>query len=183
VLDFAGNVETHGPITNVREPKKAGEKPGEAPMKVCPECQELVAISARSCPACGHEFPPPEEKVWKLSNADIMRDETPVKTMAVTSWKFSPHTSYTSGKDMIRITYYGALSDKPIHEYMAIFHEGYAGEKAARTLASICNNAGIERDSEDWRGWCDYATENGTPPTSIDYTVDGKFAKVTKRIW
>lgn len=183
VLDFAGNVETHGPITNVREPKKAGEKPGEAPMKVCPECQELVAISARSCPACGYAFPPPEEKVWKLSDADIMRDEPSGKTMDVTSWKFSPHTSSTSGKDMIKITYYGALSDKPIHEYMAIFHEGYAGEKAARTLTSICNNAGIERDSEDWRAWCDYATTNGTPPASIAYTIDGKFAKVTKRIW
>jgi DNA repair protein RadD len=183
VLDFAGNVETHGPITNVREPKKAGEKPGEAPMKVCPECQELVAISARSCPACGCAFPPPEEKVWKLSDADIMRDETTGKTMDVTSWKFSPHTSYTSGKDMIKITYYGALSDKPIHEYMAIFHEGYAGEKALRTLTAICNSAGIDRDSEDWRGWCDYATVKGTPPSSIAYTLDGKFAKVTKRIW
>lgn len=182
VLDFAGNVETHGPITNVREPAKKSESPGEAPVKVCPECQELVAIAVRLCPTCGYEFPPPAAKVYALSNADIMRDE-PDKSMAVTSWQFRPHTSYSSGKDMIRITYYGDLSDKPIHEYLTVFHEGYAGEKAARTLAKICQSAGIDANSDDWKAWCDYATTHGAPPSSIDYTMDGKYSRITRRNW
>jgi DNA repair protein RadD len=182
VLDFAANVETHGPITNVREPAKKGDAPGEAPVKVCPECQELVAIAVRLCPTCGYEFPPPAAKTYAMSNADIMRDE-PDKSMAVTSWQMRPHTSYSSGKDMIRITYYGALSDKPIHEYLTVFHEGYAGEKAARTLAKICQSAGIDANSDDWRGWCDYASIKGKPPSSIDYTIDGKFARITRRNW
>ena len=182
VLDFAANVETHGPITNVRGPAKKGEKEGEAPVKVCPECQELVAIAVRICPTCGYEFPPPAAMVYKLSDADIMRDE-PDKSMAVTSWQFRPHTSASSGKDMIRITYYGALSDKPIHEYLTVFHDGYAGEKAARTLAKICQSAGIDTNSDDWRAWCDYATTHGTPPSSIGYTIDGKFSRITGRNW
>ena len=59
VLDFAGNVKRHGPIDAVKpEPARAGE--GEAPLKLCPACNEEVALNAQRCPNCGHIFPPPE---------------------------------------------------------------------------------------------------------------------------
>ena len=72
VLDFAGVVETHGPITAVQPPNKAGKGDGEAPVKVCDECGELVHPTTRVCPACGHEFPPPAIKKMTLRNDDIM---------------------------------------------------------------------------------------------------------------
>lgn len=52
VLDFAGVVSTHGPITAVQPPKRtgSGEKEGEAPVKVCENCDELVHLSAKVCP-------------------------------------------------------------------------------------------------------------------------------------
>ena len=181
VLDFAGLVEEHGPITNIREPKKKGTG-GEPPMKVCPECQEIIHISVMTCPSCGHMFPPPDRDHHTLHDDDIMKGPDP-KKMEVTSWKVAPHTSFSSGKDMIRITYYGALSDPPIHEYLTIFHEGYAGEKAARSLSKICQNAGIDMESDDWRAWCDYATAQGKPPGSVSYLKDGKFFRVTGRSW
>ena len=40
VLDFAGCVAAHGPVTAVVPPKKAGEKGGTAPVKACEECGE-----------------------------------------------------------------------------------------------------------------------------------------------
>jgi DNA repair protein RadD len=72
VLDFAGVVEAHGPITNVQPPKKGGDGNGEAPVKVCDNCQELVHISASFCPACGAMFPEPVKKALVLHHDDIM---------------------------------------------------------------------------------------------------------------
>jgi hypothetical protein len=71
VLDFAGVVATHGPITAVQPPKKAGDGNGEAPVKVCDNCGELCAISVANCPACGHAFPEPERKKLELRDDDI----------------------------------------------------------------------------------------------------------------
>jgi DNA repair protein RadD len=185
VADFAQNINKHGPITNVRDPdrKPKGEEKGEPPVKVCPECQEHVAIAAKRCPACGFEFPEAITIIKQPSKLDIMWGNDDPLHIEVTSWKFSPHTSFSSGKDMIRITYYGALSDPPINEYLSVFHEGWAGEKAVKNLASICARAGIEAQSDDWRAWCDYATTHGKPPIAVEYTKDGKYFKVTRRVW
>lgn len=56
VLDYARVVATHGPVDQVK-PRQPGE--GTAPVKECPECEERVFASARICPCCGFEFPPP----------------------------------------------------------------------------------------------------------------------------
>ena len=183
VADFAQNIEKHGPITAVKEPtKKVGEGDGEPPLKICPECEEHVAIAAKTCHACGYEFPPPPTIVKAPSKLDIMWGNDDSR-MRITSWQFRPHVSRTSGKDMIRVTYCGLLSDKPIHEYYAVFNEGVGGEVAAKKLASLCRKAGIDMDAEDWRAWCDYATKHSRPPDAIEYHIDGDFAKITKRIW
>ena len=58
VLDFAGNVRRHGPVDSV-DPKSKSGVPGEAPVKACPECDELVAINTYECPACGYQWPRP----------------------------------------------------------------------------------------------------------------------------
>src|SRR5262249_46671965 len=56
VLDFAGNVRRFGPVDNVRIKQRFG-RDGEAPTKTCPECNEIVLLSATECPACGFAFP------------------------------------------------------------------------------------------------------------------------------
>ena len=55
VLDFAGLVRKHGPVDMV-QPRRPGKGDGEAPVKLCPNCEELVHASARVCQCCGHEF-------------------------------------------------------------------------------------------------------------------------------
>jgi DNA repair protein RadD len=72
VLDFAGVVASHGPITNVQISKKSGTGNGEMPVKVCDKCGELVHISIMICPACLHPFPDPEHKKLELHHDDIM---------------------------------------------------------------------------------------------------------------
>jgi DNA repair protein RadD len=187
VLDFAGVVETHGPITNVQPPKKGGDGNGEAPVKVCDNCGELVHISAAICPACGHAFPEPEKKKLALRDVDIMGLDG--KDLEVSSWNWRIHTSRASGKMMLACTYYGSLSDKPITEYLPVLHDGYAGQKAMQQLFTMANSCGANlaeaANMEGERG-LDYLSvqmSNSKPPKSIEYRLDGKFHRVIKRSW
>jgi DNA repair protein RadD len=183
VLDFAGVVATHGPITNVQPPKKGGDGNGEAPLKVCENCDELVHISVMVCPACDHPFPPREPKKLQLHDDDIMGLEG--QELEVTSWTWRWHTSKASGKQMLAVTYYGSLSDGPITEYLPILHDGYAGQMALQKLIGIARSANCVNAVLYSKGH-DIAIEinkQSTPPSMIEYRKDGKFFKVTRRKW
>lgn len=183
VLDFAGVVETHGPITAVRPPKRKGDGTGEAPVKVCEACGELCHPTVKECPSCGNPFPLPEPKQWKLADIDIMGIEG--SDMAVTAWRWRKHTSRTSGKDMLAVTYYGALSDPSVTEYLTVGYDGYAGQKAARQLYAMAESAGI-RDGGLATDSLDEIAENmneANPPSLIEYRRDGKFFRVIRRKW
>jgi len=182
VLDFAGVVEQHGPITAVRPPPKKGDKVGEAPVKVCDQCQEICALSVRVCPACGADFPEPVRPALKLHNLDIMGNEG--VDMEVTSWTWRKHISRASGKEMITCTMYGGLSDAPVTSYYAITHDGWAGEKARKNLAEIAHKSGVSLDYSlgDLHDIAKQMTE-GTPPKSIEYKKDGKFYTVLSHKW
>jgi len=58
VLDFAGNVERHGPIDQIKVKRKGGkgDSVSVAPVKECPSCHELLHTSIMVCPGCGHEW-------------------------------------------------------------------------------------------------------------------------------
>jgi DNA repair protein RadD len=181
VLDFAGVVATHGPITAVQPPTKAGKGDGEAPVKVCEFCDELCHPSVKICPACGSEFPAPEPKTYRLHNDDIMGFAP--SEMPVTSWRWRKHTSKTSGKDMLEVTYYGALSDPGVKEYLTVTHEGYAGEKAVATLGIIASNARVALKPSMTLDGVAAILSGGKPPTGITYKRDGKYYRIIGRIW
>ena len=182
VLDFAGVVEQHGPITAVKPPPKKGDKVGEAPVKVCDYCQEICALSVRECPACGEAFPEPERPALRLHNHDIMGVEG--VDMQLSSWTWRKHISRASGKEMLSCTYYGGLSDPPVTEYLAVTHEGYAGEKSRRLLAGMAYQASVDFDyeSNDLHRIAQKMTE-GVPPIQIEFKKEGKFFTVLKRTW
>jgi DNA repair protein RadD len=182
VLDFAGVVEQHGPITAVRPPPKKGDKVGEAPVKVCDSCQEICHLSVKVCPSCGTPFPEPEKPALKLSNLDIMGIEG--TDLDVTSWHWRKHISRASGKEMLSCTMYGGLSDMPVTEYLAITHDGYAGEKSRRLLSDIAYKAGVALDyrATDLHDMAQQLTD-GEPPAHIEFKREGKFFTVLKRTW
>jgi DNA repair protein RadD len=181
VLDFAGVVQTHGPITAVEPPKRKGEGNGEAPVKVCEACNELVYISAKECPTCGELFPEPAPKKLELRQDDIMGLEA--QKMALTGWNWRKHTSKASGKDMLAVSYYGGLSDPSVVEYFPITHDGYAGQKAITQLVKIAQNAGATFDGvhllEDWAK----RLNDAHPPIVISYKREGKYHRVLRREW
>jgi DNA repair protein RadD len=182
VLDFAGVVEAHGPITNITPPNKKGEGTGEAPVKICDECGEIVYISVTVCPACGEPFPLPEKPKLSLRDDDIMGIEG--TEIEVTSWIWRKHISKASGKEMLAVTYYGALSDPPVTEYLCVTHDGYAGSKARQLLQEIFFKSGTYND--DFSS-LDYIAidlqELGQHPSSIEFIREGRFNKVLTRSW
>ena len=183
VLDFAGVVASHGPITAVQPPKKGGDGNGEVPLKVCENCDELVHISVMVCPACGHPFPVKEIKKLQLHDDDIMGlDGT---DLDVTSWTWRKHLSKQSGKEMLAVTYYGSLSDPPITEYLPITHEGYAGQMALQKLVDMARNSQIEPGGLSAKSLDEMAVNmNKTqPPSYIEFKRDGKFFRVMRRKW
>lgn len=181
VLDFAGVVETHGPITNVQPPKKGGDGNGEAPVKACENCDELVHISVMVCPSCGHPFPVREAKKLQLRNDDIMGLEG--QELEVSSWSWRKHISKQSGKEMLAVTYYGSLSDKPITEYLPVRNEGYAGQMALRLLLNMSRSSNADLSQGLSLDSLAVQMSNSQPPSTIEYKLDGKFHRILKRTW
>ena len=182
VLDFAGVVEQHGPITAVRAPPRKGDKQGEAPVKVCDHCQEICALSVRVCPACGEAFPEPVKPPLKLHNLCIMGVEG--VDMEVSAWTWRKHISRASGREMLSCTMYGSLSDAPVTSYYAICHDGFAGERARKNLADIAHKAEVILNyaSADLHDIAKQMTE-GTPPKIIEYKREGRFYTVLSHQW
>lgn len=184
ILDFAGNVERHGPITNVRPPRAGGKGTGEIPVKICPQCFEQVHLSVMNCPDCGYIWEQ-HKKPLVLSNADIMGQEP--EGMEITDWRWSAHTSNRTGKSMLKVRYYGGLSDPAITEYLAITSDGYAGQKAMQTLARIANESEPDPDKRpiDLTQMSDVARwlNSGDKPAYIEYEKNGKFYNVIARRW
>jgi DNA repair protein RadD len=181
VLDFAGVVSTHGPITNVQPPRKAGKGEGDAPVKICEECDELCHISAKECPACGAPFPLAPPKKLKLQQDDIMGLEG--SEMEVTSWQWRVHTSRASGKQMLSVAYYGSLSDPKVTEYLPVLHEGYAGQKAMGLLGQLKDKSGAPGVEQFSLEAVAASMNKGSPPRMVEYKKDGKFFRVIDREW
>ncbi len=183
VLDFAGVVEAHGPITSVRMPEKGAKKEAgksdEKPTKPCPECHELLAISARSC-GCGYQFPEPEKPQLKLRDDDIMGKEG--KRADVSGWNWVVHTGKGSGIQMLRVDYETAeLTEPNVSEYFTIKHEGKGGEYAWKKLFQVASKSGVHiRTDFEIQELADRMNA-GQAPSSIEYARDGKFFRVLKR--
>ena len=62
VLDYAGNIERHGPVTHVKPPRASvsrGLRPErqEKTCLICPKCRMASPLGAKECGECGYVFP------------------------------------------------------------------------------------------------------------------------------
>jgi DNA repair protein RadD len=106
VLDFAGNVETHGPIDSIRINHKAKGK-GEisiAPAKECPTCHSLLHTSIMTCPECGHEWPVLLKHGRVAGDGALLASQVQPTVYDVTGARYTRHTK--SGKPpTLRVEY------------------------------------------------------------------------------
>lgn len=136
VLDYAGNIQRHGPIDaiNIRD-KKQSDGDGEAPVKVCPDCESIVHASLRTCP-CGYEFPPPSLKIDNKASksAVLSRDYEPEWRM-VSRCSYSRHLGKDGKPDTMRVDYWddgGLFPVRVASEFICVFHPlGYARMQAS----------------------------------------------------
>jgi DNA repair protein RadD len=150
VLDFAGNTARHGPIDMVDGRKKESVGDGEAPIKVCPECQTINHASARHCIECDHEFPPPVVKVapQAASNA-LLSTQIQAAWCDVTGITYARHDK--PGKPAsLRVTYECGLARHS--EWVCFEHTGFPRDKAV--------------------GWWRRRAGNLPPPATVDAALE-----------
>jgi len=137
VLDFAGNIERHGPITEiiVKSGKGAtGDKEGIAsrgPIKTCPSCRSIMHPAVKECLDCGYIFPIEPKHDAEATNADPLARSLPQEFEVL-------NVSYKKNEKPERIPTlrvdYLCLDARIIMEWICFEHpaENFARQKAVR---------------------------------------------------
>jgi len=149
VLDFGGNAARFGPIDEITGRRASVGGKGEVPMKECPECEEQIATSIRTCPYCGHEFPPPAPEIEPRASTDpIISTNIKPEWLPVLDVRYSRHEKPGS-RPSLCVTYMCGFTRH--REWVCLEHSGYPREKAIKW----------------WARW-----GAGVPPTSVDDALD-----------
>ena len=132
VLDYGGNIQRHGTLDNLAIKKHKGDGTGDAPIKACPECNEMIHAGILICPECGYEFPEPE-----TNHESTAADDAPLGKPEPQEWNVSEvsyfvHTKKDAPNDApksMRVTYFDGLN-AVADEWVCVEHTGFAYEKA-----------------------------------------------------
>lgn len=115
VLDFCGNTERLGPINYPRIPKRRNATgDGDAPVRLCPQCNSYNHISKKFCEECGYEFPPPERVKTEAGDGELVLDLSSIVQPPPKLFEVYPvhrmvvsHNHGRSGKmDTMRVDYF-----------------------------------------------------------------------------
>lgn len=141
ILDFAGNINRHGPLDGITVKEKNGKAVSEAPMtRTCPNCQGVVALQSRVCALCGYEFPRnPKEHDAEASTDPILSQRNSVTTLEIRKTGYKLHKKQGS-PNSLRVDYYAdALGILPpvCSEWLCLEHEGFAKAKAMRQWRTL----------------------------------------------
>ena len=171
VLDFAGNVRRHGPIDLVR-PKRPGDGGGgEAPTKVCPECDSIMALSATECPDCGYVFPAREVKIAPTA-ATLPVLSPKVQWLPVHGVSYSRHDK-RGGLPSMKVTYSCGL--KSYNEWVCVAHQGYARQKALEWWRKRAPGSPMPRTVDDTIAQAGQLAR----PTAISVRPSGRFLEIS----
>jgi len=145
VLDFTGNTERLGPINYPNLPRKKGKGGGDAPTRLCPECDTHNHISKRVCEECGYEFPVKEKILAKPSNANLVESRGMAKIdltlqpppiefeiMDVSLVAYSRNPGKNGKPDTLRIDY--TSNDRRVRSFVSFDadHKSFAYKYAVR---------------------------------------------------
>jgi DNA repair protein RadD len=205
LLDYAGNIARHGPIDDVRvKPKSKGG--GDAPVKLCPNCQAMCATSARQCDHCGHMFPEPTRKANDRPSAlPALSIDMPIKErphFAIARERVGPEgeaicrllVSSSAGMTMMEIrAALGFKDNEPADALRHAMTKLATTTKDHKNLIEATNTKGQERRwalSDDkratarrheigrveWSKHYKFGDDNAPPTLQIDYFAPGPLA-------
>jgi DNA repair protein RadD len=173
VLDFAGNVERHGPIDRIdgRKRKKDDEE-GVAPVKACPDCQTIVHASTRLCPTCGFEFPPPKPDLSRTaSTSAILSSQIRAEWLTVTAVTYYHHDKPGSPPSL-RVEYACGLASH--REWVCFEHTGYARQKAVQWWQKRLPDLPVPRTVAEALALCDQLSK----PARISVRPQGRYTEI-----
>jgi DNA repair protein RadD len=174
VLDFAGNVERHGPIDRIdgRKRKKDDEE-GTAPVKTCPDCQTIVHASSRACPGCGYEFPPPQPDLSRTaSTSAILSSQIRPEWVTVSGVSYHRHEKPSSPVSL-RVEYACGLASH--REWVCFEHTGYARQKAVQWWQKRLPDRPVPRTVDDALTRCRELPK----PERISIRPQGRYTEIT----
>jgi DNA repair protein RadD len=165
VLDYGGNVVTHGPVDAPRPNVQRGGD-GKAPFKVCPSCRAIVATAVWICPHCSYEWKNEAKHDGVAFGGSLLtspEDEEGWRT--VDRVEMRRHTKAGS-PDSVRVTYQCGLEF--VDEWVCPEHAGYPRVRyemwCRETGAPVCDSVTealffvpsiarvrVKRDGKYWR--------------------------------
>lgn len=131
LLDFGGVIKELGPIDLIDAQRVGGGtgNPGEAPVKLCPNCHAVCFAGVYECQDCGHGFPVTEDLNKKPSNLFALSNQIKPESYNVMSVGYSLHTKEDKPPSMC-VTY--STMSGPFREWICYEHTGYAKERAIK---------------------------------------------------
>lgn len=125
ILDFAGNLKEHGALGDNSWRFEKGEiiNSQKSDYKVCPECEDLVAIRVSHCPNCTYHFAPEEKKIEISSEIDtysavIGGNEIDGRWYNVSDIFYRPYIS-KKGNKVLKVEYMCGVYMK-VYEFLAL---------------------------------------------------------------
>jgi DNA repair protein RadD len=148
-MNFAGNIERHGPVDCV-QPKKPGKGDGQAPIKLCMQCEEICAAGARVCPNCGNEFIFEEKPGFTAKPTDvaILATVAEPESRRVSSRTFRLHPGKGGKPDSVKISYMCGMTS--ISEWACPGHTGFPKSKADRLWIHLSGLRPFPKSPLEW---------------------------------
>ena len=129
VADFAGNTKRLGPINDPVIPRKKGEKPGVAPVRICNNCGCYNHARASMCIACGAVFDNSPKLTITADTQELIRQtaEPIAEVHDVQRVNYIRH--FKAGiPPSIKVQYWCGL--KMFTQYVCLEHGGFAAKQA-----------------------------------------------------
>jgi DNA repair protein RadD len=169
ILDYGSNILRHGTIDAIRiKTKSGGMGNGDAPIRECPQCHNVLHISLSRCAGCGYIFPmpqPPAKLDQTASKEGILSGQTTETEYEVLHVSYSKHYKKNGTPDdppTLRIDYEIGINVF-VQKWVCPEHKGWAW-------------------SNKFVPWWKQRT-NSKPPTTVDEVLHcAQYLAVPQRI-
>jgi DNA repair protein RadD len=174
-----------GPVDAVKGRLPSGQRKGQAPIKLCPECGSQNPAAAPQCIDCGYSFPEPEriKHGAEASAAAVLssQKEAMFTTVPVDEVKYHLHRKDGSPPSL-RVEYYGGIL-RVASEWVCLSHPGYARKKAESWWQSRSKIDAIPGDTEEALEWLDYSDDVLRKPAAIIINKSEKYPTIVSYQW
>jgi DNA repair protein RadD len=185
IADFTDTIATLGPVDEIKGRVPTGNRKGEAPHKLCPNCGSQNPASATECMDCGFQFPPPEriKHGAQASAAAVLSSQrdSMFETVPVSEVRYKLHEKPGSPPSL-RVEYYDGLLKKA-SEWCCLSHTGFARTKAERWWQQRSKIDAIPGSAQEALEWIEYSDAILRKPEAIIVTKAEKYPSIVSYHW